>query len=121
MPRDLLTTRVERLPGDVAVLSVEGEIDLATATILDAAVAEATATGSHALIVDLSGVGFMGSAGLRILAETNDKIAPSAFAVVADRAATRRPIQVTGLTDVFAMYDSLADALAAVRPDPGDS
>lgn len=121
MPRDLLTTRVDRLAGDITVLLVDGEIDLATAGILDAAVADATATSSHAVIIDLTGVDFMGSAGLRILAQTHERLAPTTFVVVADRPATRRPIEVTGLTDLFTTFATLDAALVAVRPDAGDS
>ncbi|BBY27982.1 STAS domain-containing protein [Mycolicibacterium sediminis] len=121
MPRDLLTTRVRRLAGDITVLSVDGEIDLATAGILDAAVADATATASHAVVVDLTGVDFMGSAGLRILAQTHERLVPTTFVVVTDRAATRRPIEVTGLTELFSTFATLDAALAAVRRDPDDS
>lgn len=48
------------------VVEVSGEIDLANATALGDAIDGASA-GSGAVVVDLSGVRFLGSAGVRVL------------------------------------------------------
>jgi anti-sigma B factor antagonist len=99
-----------------AVLSVGGEIDLATAPALEAAIAAVLAEDPPALVIDLSAVEFLASAGLRILVTTQDKVAESArFAVVANGPATSRPIQLTGLDETISLYPTLDDALGAVR------
>jgi anti-sigma B factor antagonist len=99
-----------------AVLSVGGEIDLATAPALEAAIAAVLAEDPPALVIDLSAVEFLASAGLRILVTTQDKLAESArFAVVANGPATSRPIQLTGLDEAISLYPTLDDALGAVR------
>jgi anti-sigma B factor antagonist len=112
---DPITTSVTDLDG-IAAVNVGGEIDLATASILEAAIAEALAKGPAALIIDLSEVTFLASAGLQILVATNQKVNKSArFAVVANGPATSRPIQLTGLDEIIPLYPTFDDALKAVR------
>jgi anti-anti-sigma factor len=99
----------------VAVLAVSGEIDLATIPAFEAAIADALAQRPVALIVDLSSVEFLASAGLQALVATREKVGASAgFAVVADGPATSRPIQLTGLEQILSLTSSLAEAKAAV-------
>ena len=96
-PGDLIATSVQHRDG-VVVLAVEGEIDIATAPVLDAAVAEALAEKPAALVIDLSAVTFLASAGVRILVQTAEQLSGRAcFAVVASGVATTRPIQLTRL------------------------
>jgi anti-sigma B factor antagonist len=112
---DAITTSVQHSEG-IAVLTVGGEIDLATAAVLEEAIAEALATEPNALVIELSAVTFMASAGLQILATTQEKVTKSAqFAVVAKGPATSRPIQLTGLDEIFSLYPTLDEALAALR------
>lgn len=54
-------------PPDCA-LSIEGELDLATAGTLREAISFQLQRGNHELSVDLSGVSFMDSSGMRVLA-----------------------------------------------------
>ncbi|TQR82395.1 STAS domain-containing protein [Mycobacterium hodleri] len=106
--------RVDRL----VVITVTGEVDAVTAPHLSAAIDEATAGSSAGVIVDLSDVHFLASAGLGVLITTHDQMAPSArFGVVADGPATRRPITVLGLDDIITLYRTLEDAVA----DMGDA
>ena len=100
----------------IAVLKVDGDIDLATVPALEAAIDEALISKPSGLVIDLSEVGFLASAGLQTLVATHNNVSPTAqFAVVANSAATSRPIQLTGLDQIFQMYPTLDDALTAVR------
>jgi anti-sigma B factor antagonist len=100
----------------ITVVTVGGEIDMFIAPTLEAAIAEGFAADAKALIIDLSAVEFIASAGLQILAATHEKISKSAhFAVVATYPATTRPIQLTGLDEILDVYPTLDDALTAVR------
>lgn len=100
----------------VSVISVSGEIDLVTAPALEQSIGAVLADSPTALVIDLSGVEFLGSVGLKILASTYERLEESIeFGVVARGPATRRPIHLTGLDKTFAMYPSLDDALTAVR------
>jgi anti-sigma B factor antagonist len=99
----------------IAVLMVGGDVDLATVGDFDGAVSDALARTPKALVIDLSGVDFLASAGLQALVATQQKIGTSAgFAVVANGPATSRPIQLTGLDQIFSLYASLPEALAAL-------
>lgn len=116
-PGDLIAISVQHRDG-VVVLAVEGEIDIATAPVLDAAVADALAEKPAALVIDLSAVTFLASAGLRILVQTTEQLSGRAcFGVVASGAATTRPIQLMRLDSMFALHETLDAALAVVSTD----
>jgi anti-sigma B factor antagonist len=111
---DPITTSVAHREG-VAVVSIGGEIDLSTAPAFEAVIAEALEEDPRVLVIDLSEVTFMASVGLRILAGTQEKVGKSIpIAVVADDAATSRPMQLTGLDNVISLYPTLDEALTAL-------
>jgi anti-sigma B factor antagonist len=111
---DPITTSVAYREG-VAVVSIGGEIDLSTAPAFEAAIAKALGENPPALVIDLSEVAFMASVGLRILAATEEKTGKtSQVAVVADKPAASRPIQLTGLDNVISLYPTLNEALIAL-------
>lgn len=104
----------ERL-GEVSVVAVSGTIDMITAPQLEAAISAATATGPAALIVDLSAVDFLASAGMGLLAATHNALTPGTrFAVVADGPATSRPLKLVGIADIVGLHATRDEALAAV-------
>ncbi|GHF65492.1 anti-anti-sigma factor [Amycolatopsis bartoniae] len=89
-------------------VTVTGEVDAATAPRLrDALVAARTGTGLKSLVVDLSGVGFLDSCGLTVLAEAHEacEAAGQRLEVVCATDAVRRPLFVTGLDDVLTVVD----------------
>ena len=101
------------------MLTVGGEIDVATVVTLQSAISEALADRPTALVVDLTGVDFLASAGLQVLVATHESIGESAgFAVVADGPATSRPIQLTGLDQILSLHPTLAEAVAALNGAP---
>jgi anti-anti-sigma factor len=114
---DPISTSVTREEG-ITVLAVSGEIDLSTVPAFEAAITDALEPAPAALVVDLSAVDFLASAGLQTLVATHERVtktgARTAFAVVADSPATSRPIQLTGLDQVLALYPTMAEAMAAV-------
>ena len=110
-----ITTSVVQHKG-ITVLAIGGEVDLATAPILEAAIAAALADDPAAFVIDLTEVSFLASAGLQLLVATQERIGEAGeFAVVADGPATSRPIQLTELDKIFALYPVLEDALAAMQ------
>lgn len=103
-------TRSDR--GDIAVLSVTGDVDALTAPGLQQAVTRAVATGPRALIADLTGVEYLGSAGMSVLIVAHEEMAhASGFAIVADGRATSRPLQIIGLTKLVPTCTTLDDAV----------
>ena len=112
---DAITTSVEHRD-DITLLTVGEVVDLATAPVLEEAIDGLLSEEPKALIVDLSGVTFLASVGLRLLVSTHEKVGESGqFAVVASGPITSRPIQLTKLDEVFAMYPTLDEALTRVR------
>ena len=110
-----ITTVVSRRYG-IAVLGVGGEVDMMTAPMLQDAIDGVLAESPSGLIIDLSAVDFLGSVGLRILVATHQRLVDSAyFAVVADSSATSRPIQLTNLDKVLALYPNVDAAVGAAR------
>ncbi len=101
--------------GPATVVTVTGEIDLATASQLSTKLDGVDL--SRPVVVDLSGVTFIDSSGLNALVQLRQKMqatpTPSRLGVVVSRPSTRRIFEVTGLSEVFALYDTATEALAA--------
>ena len=119
-----ITTSVKHRDG-VAVLAVGGEIDMFTAPQFEKAIDDVLADDPPTLVIDLTEVTLLASVGLRLLATANERFVlatankrfgeAGGFAVVAAAPATRRPIELTDLNEVFDVYLSRDDALAAMR------
>lgn len=108
-----LSVRVEPLDGAV-VLSVSGEIDLVTAPQLGESINAAMAQEPPTLVVDLSNVDFLASAGMAVLLGCNQKAKGKIrFRVVAAGNATFRPMELTGVPDEIAIFPTREEALAA--------
>ncbi len=91
----------ERLVDSVSVVSVAGVVDMLTAPDLEKAIAEAAKSSPTAVVVDMTAVDFLASAGMGVLIAAQDELAPAIrFAVVADGPATSRPLKLVGVTDV---------------------
>lgn len=112
---DAISTVVERRD-DVTVVAVDGVVDLVTAPGLEDTLAEVLETVPACVIIDLTAVTFLASVGLRILAETHERLGGERrFAVVATGPVTARPIQLTRLDEFLALYPSVEDALVGLR------
>ena len=59
--------------GGTAVLSVTGELDMNTVEVLSERVEQQLDAGALALVIDLSGLAFMDSSGLRLLIALHDR------------------------------------------------
>ncbi|MBY6365544.1 STAS domain-containing protein [Rhodococcoides corynebacterioides] len=104
------------LQNGAAILTVVGELDLATAPILQDAVDAVRSEATEALVVDLTGVEFLASAGMTVLVQSHQSVPDGVtFSVVAVGAATARPLQLVGLDETFPIHASRQDALAATR------
>ena len=96
----------------LAVVSVSGSVDMLTAPGLSDAIDSALAKKPNGLIVDLSKVEFLGSAGISVLMKTRDHFGESAqFCVVADGPATHRPLTLLGINEMMSLCRTLDDAV----------
>lgn len=105
--------------GSVAVLSVNGEVDMTSAPLLEQEALALLDTDISGLIVDLSGVDFLASMGIALLVELSKRAADNTgFAVVAHGSATARPLELLGLGEVLAIHPKLDDALVGLGTSP---
>jgi anti-anti-sigma factor len=101
--------------GSLAVLTVVGEVDLDTAgTLADEAIS-ASSTGAAHLVIDLGGVTFLDSSGLKVLVATRKRTeqAGQGLSLVAVPRAVMRVLTVTALDQAFTFYDSVDDVAEA--------
>lgn len=91
---------VRREPGEgPAVLVVEGELDPHTAPLLERELDEAIEVGDDSVVLDLESLGFMDSAGLRLLISAHNQLTASGRALILRRPsqAATRLLEITGL------------------------
>lgn len=103
---------------NVQVVSVDGEIDTLTTPQLQEAINDSfERAAGRAVVIDLTAVTFLGSAGLAALAEAASRTGQGhePLRVVAGNHAVLRPIQVTGLDTVLAMCRTVDEALGHHR------
>ena len=116
---DLLSVSHDRR-GAAVIVRLVGEIDLNSVSPMRAALTKALAdaTAPHPIVLDLTGVGFLASAGLAELQtaqqRADDQHTP--LRIVATGRAVLRPLEVTGMA---AALDIRPDITAALVPaDP---
>lgn len=100
----------ERLPGAV-VLTVTGEVDMVTAPALENAVRRSLTECPARLVIDLTGAEFLSSAGIAVLVLAHRARDDVALHIVATDRIVLRPLELTGLRNEFAIYDSREAAL----------
>lgn len=105
--------------GSTVIVGCSGVIDMITAPHLEQRLSEVLKKEPSAVIVDLSGVDFLASHGMNVLAlvrrELDDDVK---FAVVADGPATSRPLTLIGLAEAINMCPTLDAALENLGIDP---
>lgn len=101
--------------GKWMVLTVEGEIDIATAPALDDALDEVIGSGASDIAVDLRPVSFMDSTGLRslMIADRRVREAGGTLAVVAGTGPAHRLLELAGVTETLTLADALEDLAEA--------
>jgi anti-sigma B factor antagonist len=103
--------RLER-DGPACVLVLEGELDLYTTEE-----ASRVAAGAVVHLVDLAGLTFIDSTGLRMVLDLYRRAqdADQAFVVASMRPEVARSFEITGITQVVDVASDRRDALARLR------
>jgi anti-sigma B factor antagonist len=111
---------VERIRADgVELLAVEGELDIATAPRMLAALNEALASMARPLIVDLSRVDFMDSTGLALLMNAHRRVRRlgQGFAIVCPGGPISRVFEIADMVESLHVHpDRHAALCAATQP-----
>jgi len=85
--------------GGMEVIDVQGEIDIYTAPRLRELLIDLVSKGDYQLVVNLDKVGLLDSTGLGVLVGTQQRIL--------------NIFRITGLTEVFGIYETVDQAIAA--------
>ena len=101
---------------DVPVLTVAGELDMASAPELELRLMAALGAGRGGLVLDLAQVTFMDSTALTALVNALERFESVAgrLVLVATDPRLRALLEVAGMHDGLEMYATRDDALAAV-------
>jgi anti-anti-sigma factor len=104
--------------GEVAVVAVAGELDMATAPQLQHEVTRLVDAGQVRLVFDLANVSFCDSTGLSVFvrARNRSESVGGEVRLAAPQRAVQRILEVSGLVEVLHTYPTVEDALA-----PGDA
>jgi anti-sigma B factor antagonist len=109
-------------PGST-VVAVGGEIDVYSAPKLRERLITLVDSGSYNLIVDMEAVEFLDSTGLGVLVGGLKRVRAHDgwIDLVCTQGRILRIFRITGLSKVFSIYDSVADAVAAHGEPPADA
>jgi anti-sigma B factor antagonist len=107
-----LTTRTE---GDKTVVAVGGEIDVYTAPKLREQIVQLVEDGHYHLVVDMEQVEFLDSTGLGVLVGGLKRVRAhdGSLRLVCTQERILKIFRITGLTKVFPVHASVAEAVAA--------
>ena len=111
-----LDLALERQPGPggkVAVLRAKGELDLAVAEGFGDAVGSA-ADGGASVVVDLRELEFLDSSGLQVILIAAGDLGRRLALLVEPGSPVARLIEVTEVADRLTIYDTEAEAVAAL-------
>ncbi|MDQ3905165.1 MAG: STAS domain-containing protein [Actinomycetota bacterium] len=112
VPADILSVQVTERGPQTRVVTVTGELDALTAPALATVLTE-TLTAAQVVVVDLDGVQYLASAGLRVLIEANQLAAEhdSKLRLVCHCPSANLVFDSSGLRDHFSFADSVALAV----------
>ena len=118
-------TRVVRRGGEV-VVTVLGEIDIATGPLLWECLADAIPDAGRQLVIDLSGTTFIDSTGIAVFAQAHKQLRHRGAHLIlrAPQASARKVLSITGLDTVIAIQDgavasTVATSSQMATPVPG--
>lgn len=110
-----------RVEGASTVIAIAGEIDLATIPLLTERLDQLIGEGRIHLVLDMSDVIFVDSTGLSALIRVRSRVLAEGGSIdlAGAQANVAKVFEITNLTEVFSLHDSVAQAFAAnVGPKP---
>jgi anti-sigma B factor antagonist len=104
------------LEGGTTLVTVDGELDLASAPNLKWTLTDVVGSGARQIIVDLSPVTFIDSTALGVLVAVHRGLGPDRrMAIAGAEGDVRNIFELTGLDSTFDMFATLDEALAWIR------
>ena len=104
-----------RQGADRLILGLEGELDMVSSTLLEETLASADLDGSRAVVLDLRGVRFLDSTGLKAIFRVRKLVRDGGrhFAVTQGSAQVQRLLSLTRLDEHLQMIDTPDAAVVA--------
>jgi anti-sigma B factor antagonist len=104
----------EREQNGITIFALEGRVDSEGAVDLDLALQAATSEGKHKMVLDMSQVRYINSAGLRTLADilTQNKANDGDLKLINLNPKVQRVFQIIGFDKFFTIYPTIEEALA---------
>ena len=101
----------------IEVIDIRGEIDMYTAPRLRELLIDLVSKGSYQLVVNLDKVGFLDSTGLGVLVGGLRRVRAhdGSLDLVCTQQRILKIFRITGLTEVFGIYETVDQAIAARR------
>ncbi len=107
-----------RVDEHTCIVSVAGDLDLATAPKLKWALVDQVAAGASKLVVDLFNVPFIDSTAVSVLVGTRRSLAGAGeLAIATDQPNVLQIFEVTGLDAAFEIFPTIEAALAHLQAD----
>ncbi|MBY6368560.1 STAS domain-containing protein [Rhodococcoides corynebacterioides] len=110
-------TVVDHVRDGVTVLSIGGEIDLGTTPELRDVLVRLAARREDAVVLDLTDVTFLGSAGAVLLLDAASAVAARPIALVAVHPAVRRPLGLLGVCSPITVFETVDEAVESFTDD----
>ncbi|MBP7529822.1 MAG: STAS domain-containing protein [Syntrophorhabdaceae bacterium] len=107
-----ITTRKEK---NSAVVSVSGRIDAITAPDFEKSLEELITAGEKSILINLSGLGYISSAGLRSILSSAKKLKALSGEIMFTglQGPVEEVFQISGFKSIFKIFSSEAEALDA--------
>jgi anti-sigma B factor antagonist len=101
--------------GAVTVMTVNGRVDSATAPELESALKQLVDGDKNRLVLDLAGVDYMSSAGLRAMVSTlkSAKRANGDLRLASPSTRVGEVLRLAGLTSIFSIYTNQSEAVSS--------
>jgi anti-sigma B factor antagonist len=105
------------LLGGASGVAVRGEVELATAPDLTAALDDAIRRTSGPFVVDLTAVDFLDSCGISCLVRARARLASDdrPLALICPRGQPRRTLELTGVDELVPIHDSREELLRGLK------
>lgn len=119
----ILEIRQERdTPAGVEVVTPQGEIDISNVEVLDQVLGEVIDEQPKRLVVDLSRVNYLDSAGISSLLRGGKRLSQEGgqLSLVDGNPFVQRLIRLTGIDRIFPHFETVAAALGTAATSPAE-
>ena len=108
-----LTTRVTE---NIAIVSIEGDFDASTSAEVNECLMSTLEQGNAGLIIDLEGVPFMSSRGLRVLLEAYraGKLSDTSVVIAAPSKGVKKVLDISGFSSFLTCYPDIEKAISSL-------